>query len=121
MVESNRINAIRIPWLWKWIPRVKNTGSMRGGLLGVWKTDLMAVNGWNESFTGWGFEDSELVARLWHSGVSIRKLKFAGITYHLWHPDNVRQHLEENLKLLGQTLRNRSTWCSNGLIKDENP
>jgi glycosyltransferase involved in cell wall biosynthesis len=120
-VESNRINAIRIPWLWKWIPRVKNTANMRGALLGVWKSELLAVNGWNEAFTGWGLEDTEFVARLWHSGVTIRKLKFAGIAFHLWHPAAVRDQLERNRKLLDQTLHNRSTWCSNGLIKGENP
>jgi glycosyltransferase involved in cell wall biosynthesis len=119
-VESNRINAIRVPGLWKWIPRVKNTDNMRGALLGVWKPDLLAVNGWNESFTGWGLEDTEFIARLWHSGVTIRKLKFAGIGFHLWHPALVRDQLERNRNLLDQTLQNRSTWCSNGLIKGEN-
>lgn len=120
-VESNRINAIRVPWLWRCIPQVTNTSNMRGGLLGVWKPDLLAVNGWNESFTGWGLEDSELIARLRNSGVSIRKFKFTGITFHLWHPAIVREHLEENRKLLGLTHQNRLTWCSNGLIKSENP
>jgi glycosyltransferase involved in cell wall biosynthesis len=118
--ESNRMNALRIPWLWKLIPPVKETGKMRGGLLGVLKSDMLAVNGWNESFTGWGLEDSELVTRLFHSGVTIRKLKFAGITYHLWHPVSVRSQLEENRKLLEQTMKDHLTWCSNGLVKGEN-
>ena len=88
---------------------------MRGGLLGVWKEDLLAVNGWNEEFTGWGMEDTELVTRLFNSGVTIRKLKFAGITWHLWHPVSDRKFLEINRELLENTIRNRLKWCEIGL------
>jgi glycosyltransferase involved in cell wall biosynthesis len=37
--------------------------------LGVWRSDLERVNGFDESFTGWGHEDSDLVVRLFHAGV----------------------------------------------------
>jgi predicted glycosyltransferase involved in capsule biosynthesis len=79
----------------------------------------MAVNGWNESFSGWGLEDTELVARLYFSGVVLRKLKFSAITYHMWHPVADRSALTENRNLLRECIENRFSWCDNGLIKRE--
>jgi len=116
-IAANRLNSVRMPFLSAWFPSVNKTGKMRGGLLGVWKEDLLAVNGWNEAFTGWGMEDSELVSRLYFSGVTIRKLKFAGITYHLWHPVSDRQFLEKNKEILEKTLRDRLKTCENGIFK----
>jgi glycosyltransferase involved in cell wall biosynthesis len=37
---------------------------IRGCNLGIWRCDLICVNGYNEAFTGWGREDSELAVRL---------------------------------------------------------
>jgi glycosyltransferase involved in cell wall biosynthesis len=118
-IESNRLNAIRIPHVGRMFHPLNSTGKMRGGLLGVWKSDMLAVNGWNESFTGWGLEDTELVTRLFNNSITIRKLKFAGITYHLWHSVSTRAQLVENRNLLSYTVNNHLTWCANGLIKGE--
>lgn len=119
-IAANRLNSVRLSFISALFPAVHHTGKMRGGLLGVWKEDLLAVNGWNEEFTGWGMEDSELVSRLYFSGVTIRKLKFAGITYHLWHPVADRKFLDKNREILDQTLRNQESWCKNGLFTGEN-
>jgi hypothetical protein len=80
---------------------------------------VIAVNGWNEDFKGWGKEDTEIVARLWFNGTKIKKLKFAAITYHLWHPSLSRQRIEMNEKLLSDCLENKKRWCRNGLVKNE--
>jgi glycosyltransferase involved in cell wall biosynthesis len=119
-ISHNRINAVRVPFLYRMFPSISFSDKLRGGLLGVWKSDLMAVNGWNESFAGWGFEDTEVVARLYFSGVVIRKLKFSAITYHIWHPFSDRSALKENRKLLMECIDNRLSWCENGLVKRGN-
>jgi glycosyltransferase involved in cell wall biosynthesis len=116
-IAANRLNGLRAPGINSLFPPVKNTMKMRGGLLGVWKEDLLAVNGWNEEFNGWGMEDTEMVTRLFYSGVTIRKLKFAGITWHLWHPVSDRKYLDKNRELLEHTIRNRLNWCEIGLEK----
>ena len=41
---------------------------IRGCNLSLWREDMLACNGYNEDFTGWGREDSELAARLMNSG-----------------------------------------------------
>ena len=53
--------------------------------LGVWRGDLDRVNGFDESFTGWGHEDSDLVVRLFHAGVLRKDGAFATEVFHLWH------------------------------------
>ena len=41
---------------------------IRGCNLGIWRDDLVRVNGYNEDFVGWGREDSELAVRLMNTG-----------------------------------------------------
>lgn len=60
----------------------------RGGNLGVWREDLMKVNGFDEAFKGWGHEDLDFVHRLARAGVEHRQLLFRAICYHIDHPVN---------------------------------
>lgn len=55
----------------------------------AWR-DFEAVNGFDETFSGWGHEDADLVLRLHHQGLA-RKNGFLGTeVYHLWHRENSR-------------------------------
>lgn len=57
---------------------------------GVAWRDFQAVNGFDETFSGWGHEDADLVLRLHHHGLQ-RKNGFLGTeVYHLWHAENSR-------------------------------
>lgn len=62
----------------------------------AWRTDLMRVNGLDESYSGWGMEDSDLVIRLLHAGVKHKSARFAAFVFHLWHRENDRSRLKEN-------------------------
>jgi len=68
--------------------------------LGVWKTDFLAVNGFDELFEGWGYEDSDLVIRLIHAGVTRKEGRFAAPVLHLWHPQNDRGQHDQNYQRL---------------------
>jgi glycosyltransferase involved in cell wall biosynthesis len=116
-IEKNRLNSVRLPFLSNLIPYSTFSHKLRGGLLAVWKQDIVAVNGWNEDFTGWGKEDTELLARLYSYGIKFKKLKFAGITYHLWHPFESRSYVQSNEKLLTRSISQQLKWCNNGLNK----
>ena len=62
----------------------------------LWKDDFLAVNGFDESFEGWGHEDADLVLRLHHLGLC-RKNGFLGTeVYHLWHRQNSRSSEDVN-------------------------
>lgn len=118
-IEQNRLNAIRLPLFSQIIPYSNFSRKLRGGLLAVWKADIVAVNGWNEDFTGWGKEDTELIARMCFNGIKFRKLKFAAITYHLWHAHESREQLNTNEALLEKSISQKLNWCNNGLVKGE--
>lgn len=66
-----------------------------------------AVGGCDESFEGWGFEDSDLCIRLMNLGLRIRRAKADTCVLHLWHPENDRRFEGENLARLEATLRSR--------------
>ncbi|HKJ79955.1 MAG TPA: glycosyltransferase family 2 protein [Prolixibacteraceae bacterium] len=117
IIEKNRLNAIRIPGISKLFPAKNFTITLRGGLLCAWKKDIIEINGWNEDFEGWGKEDTEIVARLSFKGIKLKKLKFAGITYHLWHKFLSRKKVPSNELLLTDCIIKHNKWCRNGLVK----
>ncbi|MGE0581966.1 MAG: glycosyltransferase [Steroidobacteraceae bacterium] len=81
----------------------------------TWREDLVAVNGFNEDFIGWGPEDKELVARLVHLGRQRRTLVFGGIAWHLHHAAAARDRRAVNEALLADTIAHRSIRCARGL------
>jgi glycosyltransferase involved in cell wall biosynthesis len=72
--------------------------------LSVWRSDLIRVNGLDEAFTGWGFEDSDLVIRLLRAGVKHKSARFATPVFHLWHQENDRSRIEHNEQKLQEVL-----------------
>jgi hypothetical protein len=47
---------------------------------------LVAVNGFDENFIGWGYEDRDLQRRLYSLGRYCRSILHRTAAYHLWHP-----------------------------------
>lgn len=72
--------------------------------IGLWKDDLLAVNGFDASFSGWGYEDSDLAVRLLRHGVKFKDGRFAVPVLHLWHSENDRSSQKENWKRFEQSL-----------------
>lgn len=64
--------------------------------LGLYKKDLDAVGGFDESYVGWGREDSDFVIRLIHRGVKVRFGRFGTCVAHLHHCEGPRDQLSEN-------------------------
>ena len=80
-----------------------------------WRRDAIGINGFNEEFVGWGREDSEFTARLINYGLVRRNIKFNALAYHLYHPMNDRSHLNDNDRLLQETIEQKRCWCEQGL------
>jgi len=72
--------------------------------LGVWRKDFFAVNGFDERYFGWGYEDSDLVIRLIRHGVLRKDGRCAILVFHLWHLKNSRNRERDNYKLLEETI-----------------
>jgi glycosyltransferase involved in cell wall biosynthesis len=83
--------------------------------LGVWRSDLERVNGFDESFTGWGHEDSDLVVRLFHAGVLRKDGAFATEVFHLWHRDAQRDQETSNRQVVLERAQARVTQALKGL------
>jgi len=76
--------------------------------LGVWKQDFIRVNGFDELFEGWGYEDSDLVIRLIHAGIKRKEGRFAVPVLHLWHTHNDKSKQEQNYQRLLDRLQQQN-------------
>jgi glycosyltransferase involved in cell wall biosynthesis len=85
--------------------------------LGLWTADFRAVNGFDETFEGWGFEDSDLAVRLLNFGVRRKEGAFATGVLHLWHRDNDRAQESENWQRLQRRLASGETRAELGLAQ----
>lgn len=63
---------------------------------GVWRADFERVNGFDESFVGWGHEDADFVLRLHNGGVARKNGFCATEVFHLWHPEAARNQESKN-------------------------
>lgn len=108
-------HLLRAPWVR--LP-VDGLRGIRSCNMALFRDDLYAVNGFNQDFTGWGREDSELAVRLFNYGLKRRDIPFGATVFHLWHSENSREKLQENDRLLNEILRAGTTRCRNGIVED---
>ena len=69
----------------------------------------------NESFEGWGREDSDLVIRMGNKGVLAKRLRYVGIVYHIYHPENSRDQLAENDAIQELSIKNKMIKAEKGI------
>lgn len=79
------------PWNWRGVKTCN---------VGIWRKDFLAVNGFDETFVGWGYEDSDLIIRLLKSGVKHKSGRCALPVFHLWHPEQDRSLARINYEKL---------------------
>lgn len=83
--------------------------------LAVWRADLEKVNGFDESFVGWGHEDADLVLRLFHAGVLRKDGALATEVLHLWHREAKRDEESSNRKVVLQRAADKTILAVRGL------
>ncbi|MDH5206776.1 MAG: galactosyltransferase-related protein, partial [Hylemonella sp.] len=101
---SKLTHLLRLPT--GWAARVCREFSWKGIRscnMGVWKADYLRVDGFDESFVGWGHEDADLVLRLHHAGVARKNGFCATEVFHLWHREASRDNESQNAR----TVRER--------------
>jgi GT2 family glycosyltransferase len=83
--------------------------------LAAWHADVKRVNGFDESYEGWGLEDSDLAIRLRHAGVNRKSAQFWAPVFHLWHSEHDRALLSENQRRLDELVASRRDRALRGL------
>lgn len=93
---------------------------LSGNNIGIWRSDYEQVNGFDEQYVGWGFEDRDLQHRLERIGVRVSSILLRTAPVHLWHPpaatfarNGVGTH---NLDYFA-SIAGRPTFCVDGLTK----
>jgi glycosyltransferase involved in cell wall biosynthesis len=111
---SNIHHLIRLPY----VPSIKNRSleNIKSCNMSFFKTDIVAVNGFNEDFVGWGNEDSELACRFFKYGLLKKVHHFMTVCFHLWHPAN-KVLSDANKRLLSESIASNEYFCRNGLVK----
>jgi hypothetical protein len=113
-----RCKSVRLPF-----PIIRRDRGQRGILgcnMAFWRDDVVAVNGFDESYQGRGMgADSDLGSRVYNLG---RKRKFVygrALVYHLDHPVAPRPHFDANKARLEEVLNSGKTRCDRGLDQYE--
>ncbi len=84
---------------WRYL-RNSNWKYPKGCNFAVFRDDFINVNGFDESFTGWGHEDSDLFIRLLHNGLKVKDARFAVPVLHLWHNSFNRDRQQSNYGIM---------------------
>ncbi len=118
--DSNKLLHL-IGWpssLYRLQPSFKWKG-IRSCNLAVWRQDFFAVNGFDETFEGWGHEDADLVLRLSHFGVMRKNGFWATEVYHLWHREQQRGQASINHQKVVERMQTLQITAEKGLTQIE--
>ena len=88
---------------------------IKGCNMGIWRSDLLAIKGFDESFTGWGHEDADAVGRLYNAGAQRKDGAFATEVLHLWHREAKRDQESSNKRIVQQRLLDKTVYAAKGL------
>lgn len=114
-VRTTPLIRVRLAALRKANPR-KWRGA-RSCNIACWRDDYMRVDGFDEAYSGWGREDSDLIIRLINSGVYRKDGRYVIPVLHLWHPERDRSALEENDALLKEALESGASRARLGISR----
>ena len=95
--DSNKLlHMLGWPVPWFRVQQGFKWKGIRSCNLAVWRKDFLSVNGFDETFEGWGHEDADLVLRLSHAGIQRKNGFWATEVYHLWHREQQRHQESVN-------------------------
>jgi GT2 family glycosyltransferase len=93
---------------------------LTGWNIGIFRRDFEAVNGFDESFVGWGCEDDDLAIRLRRAGRRIISALPYTHAYHMWHPTapSCPSKWGEGINVSRLQHRDRRIRCATGLVHE---
>ena len=97
--------------------RKKNWKKVQTCNLSLYKSDFIKIGGFDESYMGWGLEDSDLIVRLINSGVYKKKIIRGAVVFHLWHKIHSREHLASNKDRLKYAIQKKIKFANKSVFK----
>ena len=77
---------------------------IKGCNMACWKTDALAIGGFDETMTGWGHEDADFVFRLQSKGLIRKSGSWATEVLHLYHRINDQSNAAENARRVREKI-----------------
>lgn len=95
---DDRLNALRCSLLTPFFMDYKH---LRGCNMSFWRQDILDINGYDEIFNVYGYEDEDLQNRLERIGKKKVFIKFMCIEYHVYHPEHpTKRNLSDTRKII---------------------
>lgn len=137
-IEKGALNGILSGMFQLWIDSLRKTGSkpfhraymvrnpllrkmfgmekvvdLKGCNFSVLREHMLAINGFDESYEGYGREDTDVELRLQNLGLKIRSAKNLCLQFHLWHEP--RGFTPANEDLLEEVKRSKRIKAKKGI------
>lgn len=113
---KNKTRTLHIPFLSNlYKSHLGISKKFRGCNVSYWRKDFIAINGYNEDFEGWGKEDSDLAIRLGNLGVMAKRLRYAGIVFHIWHRIKSKENVDKNSAIEEEAAIQKMVKCKHGV------
>lgn len=77
---------------------------IKGCNLACWKADADAINGFDETMTGWGHEDADFVFRMQRHGIHRKSGSWSTEVLHLFHKMNDQSNAAENARRVREKI-----------------
>ncbi len=77
---------------------------IKGCNMACWKADAEAINGFDETMTGWGHEDADFVFRLQQHGITRKSGSWSTEVLHLFHKINDQSNAAENARRVREKI-----------------
>ncbi len=82
---------------------------------------MRKIEGFDESFTGWGYEDSDVAVRAAFAGGTLIRGDFKATVLHFWHHESPRDESQSNRERLEECIAQGRTKAILGLKKPPSP
>lgn len=110
----NRSVRVSSPTLRSWL-KMDRVVDLKGCNYSVPRKVMEALNGFDETYEGYGREDTDVEIRLQNYGLKIKSMKGLALQFHVWHPR--REFTPANEDLLAEvkkTGRVKAIWGLSG-------
>lgn len=118
--KSFKNNKLTASGLKSWFLNVMTptTASWNGHNASGWKSDFLAVNGFDERMQ-YGGEDREFGERLINYGIKPKQIRYSTVCIHLDHARGYvkPEMIEKNLQIRNETKNKKLTWTEFGIKK----